>query len=77
MEYFVSFIGENISIRFVVRDGDVVGEGKETIKPGERFYYLSYEQLRFAGEGAFSLDEEKLESFLAELPQDFLKPPEA
>ena len=55
MKYFVSFNKDEIEIRILLKDSENIADILEVIRPGEKFYHLSYEELKDAGEGEFEL----------------------
>lgn len=60
MKYFVQCTERELIVRFMIEAGGCCGESVIHVCPGEKFFYLTYDELRQAGSGVFELDESRI-----------------
>jgi hypothetical protein len=58
MNWYFELIGDVVQLNARLEDGDMLGDARAEVRKGEKFYGISYEAMRKAGDGIVEVDED-------------------
>ena len=65
MKFFFNPLGDVVVLRARLDDGERIGDARAEIADGQKFYNISYDELRKVGSGVVEVDEDGVATFVS------------